>query len=143
MPLHVNGDVIPLKLDTGAQVNLINELDIKAMTVKPRIHLYYSKPLRAYNGQPIISKGSCRLKVKVKGKQYNVMFAVVTERHVSVLGDKACEWLGLVKRVCCTDAQDSVKTVVDQYLDVFDRFGVLPFTYKIQLKDDAQPVVHV
>ncbi len=76
MPLHVNRAVIPLKLDTGAQVNLINELDIKAMTVKPRIHLYYSKPLRAYNGQPIISKGSCRLKVKVKGK-YNGLAAIL------------------------------------------------------------------
>lgn len=57
--LHVNGADITLKLDTGAKVNLLNELDIKAMKVKPLIHPN-SKPLKAYNGQPI-TIGTCRL----------------------------------------------------------------------------------
>ncbi len=29
-----------------------------------------------------------------------------------------------------------------QFPDIFEGFGILPFTYKMQLKKDAQPVVH-
>ncbi len=35
-----------------------------------------------------------------------------------------------------------MENIVKQFPDVFEGFGVLPFTYKIQLKKDAQPVVH-
>lgn len=31
---------------------------------------------------------------------------------------------------------------MSQYPDIFKGFGVLLFTYKIQLKEDAKPVVH-
>lgn len=37
---------------------------------------------------------------------------------------------------------DSMDTMVQNFSDVFKGFGVLPFTYKIQLKEGAQPVVH-
>ncbi|KAL1264137.1 hypothetical protein QQF64_004492 [Cirrhinus molitorella] len=70
---------------------------------------------------------------------------VVPKGHDSVLGDKASEDLGLVKRVYnVQDAktQDKVKSLVKQFPDIFEGFGVLPFTYKIQLKEDAKPVVH-
>ena len=60
VPLHVNGAVIALKLDTGAKANLMSELDIRAMKVKPHIHPHTGS-LRAYNGQPINTKGKCRL----------------------------------------------------------------------------------
>lgn len=35
-----------------------------------------------------------------------------------------------------------MENIVKQFSDVFEGFGVLPFTYKIQLKKDARPVVH-
>lgn len=38
--------------------------------------------------------------------------------------------------------QNSVEFIVSQYPEIFKGFGVLPFTYKIQLKEDARPVVH-
>ncbi|KAI3359278.1 hypothetical protein L3Q82_002793 [Scortum barcoo] len=143
VPLHVNGAVIPLKLDTGAKANLMSELDIRAMKIKPHIHPHTGS-LKAYNGQPIDTKGKCRLKVKVKVKEHNIMFVVVPDGHDSLLGDDACEKLGLVKRVYCinTNPQKSIESIVDQYPNIFKGFGVLPFTYRIQLKDDAQPVIH-
>lgn len=56
---------VTFKLDTGAKANLVNEHDIKAMKVKPHIHPNH-KLLKAYNGQPIHTPGTCRLKVRVK-----------------------------------------------------------------------------
>lgn len=141
--LPVNGALVTFKLDTGAKANLINELDVKAMKVKPHIN-QNNKSLQAYNGQPINTKGKCRLKVQVKGKSHNLMFIIVPDGHESLLGDKACEKLGLVRRVYSINRSEpkSVNTIVNQYPDIFKGFGVLPFTYKIQLKEGAQPVVH-
>ena len=142
-PLQINGATIPFKLDTGAKANMINELHIRDMKVKPHIRPN-PIPLKAYNGQPIPTRGVCRLKVRVKGKNHHLMFVIVPEGHDSLLGDDACEQLGLVKRMYSikTNAQNNVEKIVDQYTDVFRGFGVLPYTYKIQLKDDAQPVIH-
>lgn len=142
-PLHINGATIAFKLDTGAKANMINELHIRDMKVKPHIRPN-PIPLKAYNGQPIPTRGVCRLKVRVKGKEHHLMFVIVPDGHDSLLGDEACERLGLVKRMYSikTNAQNNVETIVDQYSDVFQGFGVLPYTYKIQLKYDAQPVIH-
>ncbi len=62
-------------------------------------------------------------------------------------GHKACKDLHLSKRVYVINTgeqrtENSVENIVKQFPDVFEGFGVLPFTYKIQLKKYAQPVVH-
>ncbi|XP_042078199.1 uncharacterized protein LOC121814780 [Haplochromis burtoni] len=124
------------------QANLVNELDVKAMKTKP--HIFQNNSLlQAYNGEPIKTKGKCRLRVQVKGKYHSLMFIIVPEGHESLLGDKACERLGLVRRVYSINSSEpkSVKEIVDLYPDIFKGFGVLPFTYKIKLKEGAQPVV--
>lgn len=141
--LPVNGALVTFKLDTGAKANLVNELDVKAMKTKP--HIFQNNSLlQAYNGEPIKTKGKCRLRVQVKGKYHSLMFIIVPEGHESLLGDKACERLGLVRRVYSINSSEpkSVKEIVDLYPDIFKGFGVLPFTYKIKLKEGAQPVVH-
>jgi len=134
--LEINGVTVSLKLDTGAKVNLILEDDIRAMKIKPRIFQKIVH-LKAYNGQDIPTKGTCTLKVKVKNKEHHLMFVVVPDGRDSVLGDKACEDLGLVKRIFTIsngEIQDSVEHIVRPFPDIFEGFGVLPFTYRIQLK---------
>ncbi len=103
--------------------------------------------LKSYNGQDI--KGVCRLKVCVKNKTHHLLFVVVPNYHQSLLGDKACEELGLVKRVYCINShdvtaakQDTANDIVRRFDYVFKGLGALPFTYKIQRKEDARPVVH-
>lgn len=68
----------------------------------------------------------------------------MNERYESLLGDKSCEELGLVKRLYCieSDYKCDTNAIVQNFSDVFKGFGTLPFTYKIQLKEGAQPVVH-
>ncbi|XP_060752196.1 uncharacterized protein LOC132863418 isoform X2 [Tachysurus vachellii] len=148
VPLVANGTILPFKLDTGARVNLINIRDVKALKEKPLIKKR-TVPLKAYNGQPIETKGVCRLKIQVKGQTQNLMFVVVPNGHESLLGDRACENLQLVKRVYQVNqnvvvqtGHDSVIDLVNQFPDVFEGQGTLPFTYKIQLREDATPVIH-
>ena len=142
-PLLVNGTIVTMRLDTGAKANLISMSDIKEMQVKPQIHRKRSG-LKDYNGQPIECFGTCKLNVKVKGKVHHVNFSVVNEKCDSLLGDESCEELGLVKRVYYIEADSKydTNTIVQNFSDVFKGFGTLPFTYKIQLREGAQPVVH-
>ncbi|XP_026050672.1 uncharacterized protein K02A2.6-like [Astatotilapia calliptera] len=157
-PLLVNGTLVTFKIDTGAKANLINEKDFKALTEKPRRFTEKVTPLRAYNNQPIQTKGGCRLKVTAKGKQHNILFTIVPDGHESLLGDKTSEDLGLVKRIyqINTDTMKEAKQgkrvehqghegssdIISKFPSVFKGHGTLPYTYKIQLKDDAVPVVH-
>lgn len=81
----------------------------------------------------------CRLKVNVKGNVHNVMFVVVPKGQ-SLLGDKACEDLGLVRRIYqlnkdtveVTEQGEGVNSIVDSFPGIFKGQGTLPFTYKIQ-----------
>lgn len=66
-PLLVNGTVVCFRLDTGAKANLISAKDISVLKEKPKIHKR-TVPLKTYNGQPVETKGVCRLKMEVKGK---------------------------------------------------------------------------
>ncbi len=141
--LQINGALVTLKLDTGAKANLISMSDIKNMTEKPKIKK------KDYNGKGIDSLGICKLKVTVKDKVHHLLFSLVAEELASLLGDKACESLNLVKRVyhinhnnSAVTTSNSVDDIVQNFADAFEGFGVLPYVYKIQLKENAQPVVH-
>ncbi len=68
------------------------------MKIKPLIS-HKKVQLKAYNGQSILAIGTCRLKVKTRNKVHHLMFVVVPDGHDSVLADKACEDLDLVRRV--------------------------------------------
>ncbi len=147
-PLQINGALVTLKLDTGAKANIISMSDIKNMTEKPKIK---KKPilLKDYNGKSIDSLGICKLKVTVKDKVHHLLFSVVAEELESLLGDNACESLNLVKRVyhinhnnSAVTASNSVDDIVQNFADAFEGFGVLPYVYKIQQRENAQPVVH-
>lgn len=145
-PLLVNGAVVVFRLDTGAKANLISVKDLKALTEKPKIQTR-TVPLKTYNGQPIETKGVCRLTIQGKGKAQHLMFVVVPEDHESLLGDRACEDLGLVKRVFQLNSEiepnmNTAKDIARQFPGMFKGQGTLPFTYKIQLKSDAKPVIH-
>jgi len=146
--LPINGTLVALRIDTGAQANLISITEIKAMKEKPKI-IKKTMQLKDYNGKDIESKGQCRLKVTIKDKSHNVLVSVVPEGRESLLGGVSSKKLNLVRRVYhinCSEAVSvqtgSVESIVTRYQDVFKGLGCLPCTYKTKLKEDAIPVMH-
>ena len=146
-PLIVNGSLLLMKLDTGAKVNLISQSDLTNLSVKPKM-LKQKAKLRAYNGTEISSIGMCRLLITMNGKNFNCLFAVVAQGQ-SLLCDNDCERLGLIKRVKVNVVNTDTDVLSDfchKYESAFKpdsgKFSSLPFTYKIELIDGAQPVVH-
>ena len=93
--LVVNGSLIPLKVDSGAQVNLLNCKDYQALTPKPKLHKQVVK-LKTYNDEPIKTVGVCIARIEINGKFRNVKFVVVPENLQSIIGANDSEQLGLV-----------------------------------------------
>ena len=87
--------------------------------------------------------------MRVKGKTQNLMFVVVPDDHESLLGDRACDDLELVKMVYqlnsekVSDTDTGKESVNDSFPELFKGHGTLLFKDKIQLKSDATPVIHV
>ena len=93
VPMTIN-----LKLDTGANVNIIGYQDFLQLKIRPRLHPSKVK-LSAYAGSDVPVKGQCVLQITHKGRIYNVSFIVTPAQVQPILGVKDYERLNLVKRV--------------------------------------------
>ena len=96
--MHVNGIVTNLKLDTGANVNIISHQDFLQLKKRPKLHPTKVK-LTAYAGSDVPVAGQCILQITYKDRMYNVSFIVTSAKVQPILGVKDCERLNLVKRV--------------------------------------------
>ena len=96
-PLNVNNTIIPLKVDTGSQSNILSRGDYMNLTQRPSLFHRYTE-LRSYEGDLIAIDGECRLQILFKGVKYNTIFAVVSGHdNQSILGLDTSKRLGLVK----------------------------------------------
>ena len=143
-PLLVNNEkLIPFKLDTGAvNVNLMTKADF--MSIKSRPNLTESKAnLNAVNDTKIAHEGKCRLSVKVGTQVYHCLFYIVPTGQ-TLLGDRDCVRLGLVKRVASVKCENDVNVaqlVKQKFPKLFSGTGCLSGEHKITLKPDAVPVI--
>ena len=133
-PLNIDGNIVVVKIDTGAGADLLNYGDFLSLQRKPSL-----KPtkirLSDYNDNAIDVKGSCVLRVAIHDRQYPVRFIVV-ENGPSLLGCDTSERLNLVQRVYNVNVKECVLPETNTILNC------LPFQHTIQLKADAVPVIH-
>ncbi|KAK0139298.1 hypothetical protein N1851_024069 [Merluccius polli] len=97
VPIEVNETIIPFKLDTGAQVNLLSMEDYKTLTVKSKINPVKIK-VTGYTGETVPVKGSCIATFKSR-RQIKSQLLIMDKRVQPILGLSACEKLNLVKKV--------------------------------------------
>lgn len=144
VPIEVNETIIPFKLDTGAQVNLLSIQDYQTLTVKTKIHPVNIR-VTGYTGEPVPVKGSCIATFKHKGKQIKTQLLVVDKRVQPILGLSACEKLNLVKKVFVATSPSTANdhdSLKEEYRGCFEGLGCLPGLHKIHTDDTVTPVVH-
>ena len=142
-PLMVNGCIVPCKLDTGAQANVLSQNYLKHFNYVPKVHKT-AVSLKGYDGGDIPIMGRCVGKVSHKGKFVNVSFVVVPGKP-AMLGDDTCERLGLVKRVYVVDDETvevDYSDLLDEYKEVFQGLGCLEGEYAIIVDENVTPVIH-
>ena len=104
MTLLIDGQEISLKLDTGAEVNVIPYATFKKIAGVSKIMLRKPKAKQtAYNGQDIpitaVCDLSCKHKAGVLHKDvtYDLEFCITTLKSEPVLSVSASRELGLIK----------------------------------------------
>ena len=151
VPLDINGSLIPVKVDSGAQANVMSHKDYKSLAQQPKLH-QSAVHLKAYNGQAMETLGVCRTQVSVQGKKYNVVFVIVPERdRQPVLSNVTSERLGLIKKAKVVRRVHAVENnipgdfkeeVERKYPSLFSGQGCLPGVHRFVLKQDVEPVIH-
>lgn len=137
--VEISGKKLEMKLDTGAQVNVLPLGVYKRLSSsqlkKSRVKLI------SYSGHKLNSMGKAILLVGTKNKFSPVEFQVVDHKAQPVLGLQTCLDLQLIKRMYTVNTEDP-KQLLAEYSDVFEGLGCLPGEYNIQLKENAKPVIH-
>lgn len=137
--LILNGVEVNFKLDTGAQVNILDKnTAIKLNSqIKPSI-----LRLRNYNGSKIQVFGQTSLKCTVGNSEKILDFQVVDFNAPCVLGLPTIEELSLIKKVNLIKCQnDTLERLVNKNIDLFSGIGQLDYVYNIKLKENVCPVV--
>lgn len=122
---------IKVKLDTGAQCNVISKELAKKIGV--RIKDSRTKRIITYGGQQINVNGEILAKTKVRGQLFHIKFIVVDQNVSPVLGKNSCEQTDLILRVKEISANQQV----------FEGLGCLKnFEYDIDFIENPQFEVH-
>ena len=135
----IHGKRINMKLDTGAQVNLLSESEYRKLRNKPKLQRTKHK-LKGYGNYDIQIIGKFVAHVEHNGK-HRMTFFVVPGADKPLLGLEACERLGLVKRVADVK-KDTYEALKEEYKELFEGLGCLPGQHTIVVDPTVPPVVH-
>ncbi|UYV70538.1 hypothetical protein LAZ67_7003442, partial [Cordylochernes scorpioides] len=139
--IYIQGHPVDIKLDTGADVNILPERLIKEWPNMPLLETADCK-IYTYTGQQIPVVGKCQLDCKMKYACRKVTFLIVNNSAVPILGLDECEKLNLVKRVeTISDISVTLTGLLDEYKDVFKGNGHLSYMYDIKISDKAEPKI--
>ena len=157
--LYVNNTKVKLKLDTGAEVNVIPTDIYKTLARTTRIQLRKPKVnLVAYNGKPVPVKAVCDLQCRYRGEEYALEFYISESPSDPVLSIAAYKKFNLVKftqevKTHSTDScpstmirqvleDDYTKQMRTEYFNVFSGLGCLSRPYHMEVDPMADPVIH-
>ena len=96
---NINGVVIPLKLDTGADISIIRREDLHKMTPRPKLHRANCMAY-AYGNSQIGLIGQCVVDVSVKGQKQKCLF-YVADGVQSILSREMCKMGSCKESVDC------------------------------------------
>lgn len=139
--LKLNNSVLTVKLDTGAECNVLSVRDFERITNKDAVLQKSGCKLVTYSGHMIATKGKAKLKCDFRDKEYELEFQIIERDSPAILGRESCTKLGLIRRVYSVDKKDNTD-ILSKYEDVFTGLGCVPGLHHIQLNPDVTPVIH-
>lgn len=125
-----------MKIDTGAQVNVIPRSQYMALNIKGPLQ-YTNKRLTAYGGKALTIDGYRKLPCTYKNKTTHAEFYIVDSPGSSpILGLETCLSLGLINLVLSmqTESPMTKQSVLTTYAEVFDGIGKLKGQCEIRIR---------
>ncbi|XP_042147420.1 uncharacterized protein LOC121836559 [Ixodes scapularis] len=137
----IEGKQVELKVDTGAQANLLPRTLFMKIKQKQRPQ-HTTATLHSYGGGIIQHLGKVRLSVSVGRKQGFIDFFIVKKGRQAIMGLKACEHFGLVNRVNTVEHENQQRQQVErEFPGLFRGLGCTKRAYKMVLRDNSTPVI--
>ncbi|KAF5282096.1 hypothetical protein FQR65_LT14414 [Abscondita terminalis] len=137
--IKVNNKSIDVKLDTGAEVNLISIHTLK--NLGSSVITKTNVVLEAYGGTKIKPLGKVELLCNTNSLSKLTEFIVVNHKSVPLLGLKSCIELKLVQRVNDVTSRTDKDNFIEKNEIIFQGVGKFAEKCKINLKPEAIPVV--
>ena len=106
LPFSVNGSIVPIKLDTGAQVCTMGENSYHSLSRKPKLHSRKVQ-LRAYGSNKIEVLWKCELNVQYKNRAVKLLFHILKGNSQALLNREACTRLSLIKLLAPVQVRDT------------------------------------
>ncbi|KAJ8872179.1 hypothetical protein PR048_025781 [Dryococelus australis] len=130
-PTLPNGNLVSVKLDTGAQCNVLSSLIAQRALITIRSSKTKALVLFSKGSVPVLGEADVKVFTN-KNTPHLVTFLIVGKGHQWILGRETCENLGFIKRI---------ETAIFGG-EMFDGIGCLKgFLYDIDLID--QPNLHI
>ncbi|XP_045446678.1 uncharacterized protein K02A2.6-like [Melitaea cinxia] len=138
-----NNVSLDLKVDTGAQANLLSGRNLSSLGLDKNNLLECKARLTTYTGQVINCLGKCSLPIKYDGKNYTLDFYVVdSDKASNILGLHSAIKMNLVNPLKNQNLKINEINTLSEYRDLFEGLGCMKEEYDIKLKQNATPVVH-
>ena len=141
--MRIGRELVKLQLDCGASVNLISARHVPAAELTPS-----TKILQMWDKSLKTPLGECRVRMvnPANEKRYAVLFTVVAEDLMPVLGANACQQMNLItvnkENIRQVTALENKVDLIDEYKDVFnDDVGCFPGEVHLETDPTVQPVI--
>lgn len=138
-----NSRQVRFKIDTGADCNVISKRVFDKLKLTQKTQKTKSR-LIVYSGSKLTILGKITLDCEYKNQIVVLTFNIVDEDLPCILGLPGINELGLVKRVYNVNTSEQCSDeIMEEFNDVFHGLGCITgVSHKIQIKEDAIPVVH-
>ena len=141
--VRINGTPLTVMADTGASVNLLDEVSFAKLRTKPRMTKTNEKIFPYGSNKPLALVGKCCCEVETKTKFSVETFFVVEGKTGCLVSWKSSQRLGLVQVVQSVEQSESnrVESLVESYSDLFQGLGKLKgFQVQLHVDKDVQPI---
>lgn len=144
--LRVEDQNVEFKLDTGAMADVIPVSLVRSLNISNKNIQKTKTVLCSYSQNKLPVLGQIKLNCSFGRKDFALNFYVVDLEGVPILGLKTCINLNLVQKVKSINDVSRFKNDTDSLLGnykfLFNGIGCLKKPYRIDLKENATPVVH-
>lgn len=143
----INNKPVSLKIDTGAQCNVLPLKTFKSVRQHEKIMEARRSRLIDYGGNTIETLGTVTFQCLHNNKHETLTFHVINIDAKPIIGLHDSKRLNMIK--ICVDTVDSApplpithNTLLSEYAVLFNKeLGTLPVKYKIKLKEGATGVI--
>lgn len=132
-----------IKLDTGANYNAMSKqlaAEIGVKTCPSRV-----KRLSAYGENKLNVLGEAVIPCTIKDRRWKLLFYIIDAQVRTILGQKACTTIGLIKRVHSIEAEDNRKYEGNNEIPEFAYQGlgkIKGFEYDIDFVEHPQFTIY-